>query len=609
MEEEFQFLKCSSCQTEGNCPKLLSCMHTLCSSCLETNGPESHCPICSATLPLGTDNLLFESLQRRIDIYRKIIGAQEAVCDCCKQPAVFWCFECEQLICSKCFEAHKWFLKHEARRMDDLRSESAKDFLEATRKTNNLFCPNPSHRTPILTSIYCRGCSKPICCSCALLDSTHKDQYCAISVEIQLKQEQLVKMTQSLRNQKDIFDTAHRELQSAAASLSQVQLETQELIRSKVRLMMEQIQDKERELLEMVDQQYRRGYEEMARKLTHTDAVLKRIRAGELIVEKMQLYASDQEVLEMYPFIQKALEGLQRELPMDMRPAVQVEFEECKAELQALFARVTEDRDAADPDSTHHAASGGLTVITTDSNSHEESRKPKIQVHSTPMFTFSFDDRMAPSSSSTLKRKAVQTSISCHSPRKAIKEEAGDRYLKTNDELEQDSLDLPGTSSSQPMPRQSQDSPLSPGQGSLVQSPDPIVVISSSEDTDDDTVIPQSFSWGAQDCFSSPGPLPHAGDPPVILFGLWRSRSQRTAARGSLNGPRLRSLRIQARGMEPGSLESALPCPAPTAGKPLERRDGKGGAVLASVPSLIWEGKRGSKLQDPEFLLCPERLL
>ncbi|XP_038602563.1 protein PML isoform X2 [Tachyglossus aculeatus] len=464
MEEEFQFLRCSNCQTEGACPKLLSCMHTLCSSCLEANGPKSCCPVCSATLPLGTNNLLFESLQRRIDVYRKIIGTQEAVCDCCKQSADFWCFECEQLICSKCFEAHKWFLKHEARKMEDLRRESAKDFLEATRKTNNLFCPNP-HPVPILTSIYCRGCSKPICCSCALLDSTHKDQYCAISVEIQLKQEELVKMTQTLRNQRDLFDVAHRELQSAAASLSQVQLETQELIRSKVRLMIEQIQDKERELLEMVDQQYRLGYEEMARKLAHTDAVLKRIRAGELIVEKMQLYASDQEVLEMYPFIQKALEGLQREIPMDMRPAVQVEFEECKAELQALFARVTEDRDAADPDSTHHAASGGLTVITTDSN-------------------------LAPSSSSTLKRKAVQTSISFHGPRKAIKEESGDRHWKTtNDDLEEDSLEQPGPSSSQPIPRQSQNSPLSPGQGSLVQSPDPIVVISSSEDTDDDTVV------------------------------------------------------------------------------------------------------------------------
>ncbi|KAL0601574.1 Protein PML [Plecturocebus cupreus] len=152
-EEEFQFLHCQKCQAEAKCPKLLPCLHTLCSGCLEASGMQ--CPICQAPWPPGADtpaldNVFFESLQRRLSVYRQIVDAQ-AVCTRCKESADFWCFECEQLLCAKCFEAHQWFLKHEARPLAELRNQSVREFLDGTRKTNNIFCSNPNHRTPTLT--------------------------------------------------------------------------------------------------------------------------------------------------------------------------------------------------------------------------------------------------------------------------------------------------------------------------------------------------------------------------------------------------------------------------------------------------------------------------
>ncbi|KAK2103306.1 hypothetical protein P7K49_017162 [Saguinus oedipus] len=151
--EEFQFLRCQKCQAEAKCPKLLPCLHTLCSGCLEASGMQ--CPICQAPWPPGADtpaldNVFFESLQRRLSVYRQIVDAQ-AVCTRCKESADFWCFECEQLLCAKCFEAHQWFLKHEARPLAELRNQSVREFLDGTRKTNNIFCSNPNHRTPTLT--------------------------------------------------------------------------------------------------------------------------------------------------------------------------------------------------------------------------------------------------------------------------------------------------------------------------------------------------------------------------------------------------------------------------------------------------------------------------
>lgn len=152
-EEEFQFLCCQGCKAEAKCPKLLPCLHTLCSGCLEA--PSTQCPICQAPCPQGADesaldNIFFQSLQRRLSVYRQIVDSR-ATCTRCKEPADFWCFECEQLICAKCFEAHQWFLKHEARPLTELRGQSVREFLDSTRKSNNIFCSNPNHRSPTLT--------------------------------------------------------------------------------------------------------------------------------------------------------------------------------------------------------------------------------------------------------------------------------------------------------------------------------------------------------------------------------------------------------------------------------------------------------------------------
>ncbi|XP_058283559.1 protein PML isoform X10 [Hylobates moloch] len=350
-EEEFQFLRCQQCQAEAKCPKLLPCLHTLCSGCLEASGMQ--CPICQAPWPLGADtpaldNVFFESLQRRLSVYRQIVDAQ-AVCTRCKESADFWCFECEQLLCAKCFEAHQWFLKHEARPLAELRNQSVREFLDGTRKTNNIFCSNPNHRTPTLTSIYCRGCSKPLCCSCALLDSSsHSELKCDISAEIQQRQEELDAMTQALQEQDNAFGAVHEQMHAAVGQLGRARAETEELIRERVRQVVAHVRAQERELLEAVDARYQRDYEEMASRLGRLDAVLQRIRTGSALVQRMKCYASDQEVLDMHGFLRQALCRLRQEEPQSLQAAVRTDgFDEFKVRLHDLSSCITQGTDAA----------------------------------------------------------------------------------------------------------------------------------------------------------------------------------------------------------------------------------------------------------------------
>ncbi|KAF6132155.1 PML nuclear body scaffold [Phyllostomus discolor] len=312
------------------------------------------CPICRADQSLRTsgpalDNIFFESLQRRLSVYRQIVDAQ-ARCTRCNETADSWCFECEQLLCARCFEAHQWFLKHEARPLAELRSQSVCEFLDGTRKSNNIFCSNPNHRSPMLTSIYCQGCAKPLCCTCALLDNSHGHLKCDITEEIQQRQEELGSMTQLLERQDLAFDSALAQMRSAISQLGRVRTDTEEVIRAGVRQLVAHVQAQETELLEAVNTRYQREYEKIAGQLGRLDAVLQRIRTGSVLVQRMKRYASDQEVLDMHDFLRKALNALHREEPQSLEATVRTDsFDEFKVRLQDLVSCITQRTDAAVP--------------------------------------------------------------------------------------------------------------------------------------------------------------------------------------------------------------------------------------------------------------------
>ncbi|XP_065415772.1 protein PML isoform X7 [Chrysemys picta bellii] len=404
MEEEFQFLLCQGCRKEPRNPKLLSCLHTLCANCLEENKPVGQCPICRAPIPQASgipdqDNLLFANLQAKLSTYQKIVKGNDLVCDNCGQEGEFWCSDCEEFLCVKCFETHQ--------------------------------------------SIYCRECQKPICCICALLDSRHTGKHCDIKVEIQQRQQELGSMREELKKKEELFQDAYCNLKSKADHLDQVRNETQELIRKRVEQMVQLIREKEQELLEMVERQHHLGNEELEGKLQQTEAVLKRMGASKQLVEKMHLYALDQEVMDLHSFIMGSLEELRKLQPLAVGASVQAGgFAKCKARLQALFERVTGEREAA-PDNSSKVRQ---FCACSDRGGDQPMQH---SLHLWQEFKLSSQDHWlewrAPSLSLPAKRKGVQTEV----PAKVIKTEAdAGKWEQSARKHQQNLLEQPGTSSS-----------------------------------------------------------------------------------------------------------------------------------------------------------------
>ncbi|XP_074925413.1 protein PML isoform X2 [Chelonoidis abingdonii] len=520
MEEEFQFLLCQRCQKEPRNPKLLSCLHTLCTDCLEENKPVGHCPICQSPIPQVSgipdqDNLLFANLQAKLSTYQKIVSSSNLVCDRCKDLAEFWCSECEEFFCIRCFEAHQWFLKkksHETRKVGDLKAESSKQFLQGARKSRILFCSNPTHNDQnyIASSIYCRGCLKPLCCSCALLDSEHSKLYCNIRTEIERRQEELGSLSEELKRKKAHFEDVYKNLKGKADHMDKVRTENQELIQKRVEQMVKLIREKEQELLGMVDRQHCLGNEDLVAKLNQMEAVLKRMGAGEQLVEKMHLYASDQEVMDMQPFIKESLEELMKLQPLAVGASVQAgDFAKCKAKLQALFERVTGEKDAA----SCAAPAAPVTEMSSAKDWPGEFTQLRTrEQHPVPMLTGNIQEThlgMAPLG----KRKPGQAEKAIQTPPKVLKLESPPKVVeRTPSKCDQGLLNWalePGPSTSTPSTNcggapAARGAVLSQELGNTHSEPgdqDFSIIISSSEDTDEDTML-SSMLEGSNDSSS-----------------------------------------------------------------------------------------------------------
>ncbi|XP_035758668.1 protein PML-like, partial [Egretta garzetta] len=149
-------------------------------------------------------------------------------------------------------------------------------------------------------------------------------------------------MSRELKQKRSSFEATYTALKEEASRLDQAQREMRELIRQRVEQLVRLLRQEEEELLGLVEVRQEQGRRELARELQRVEGVLRRMEAGERLVEKMNLYATEQEVMDMQPFIKNSLKELQQLQPPAARDQAQLgDLAECRTRLQALVERVT----------------------------------------------------------------------------------------------------------------------------------------------------------------------------------------------------------------------------------------------------------------------------
>ncbi|XP_041075008.1 protein PML-like isoform X2 [Polyodon spathula] len=314
-----QFLQCGACSCSITSPKLLSCLHSFCQTCLRDQDGSVTCPTCHQTTEKAEvkDNKLLSDLQSKLVILRQIGRGSDLFCSCCNASAGSMCFECEKFLCQKCFEAHQVFTakdSHSVESLESLKEMSFQEFLATARKKRQPYCPDHDKQA---ISIFCRTCSKSICCTCTVL--THKPHdYADIKLEAQLQKHDLTQMSTALLEKEKEFVKICQDLLSLQDHGQHHKKELVEQITASVKEALRKVNQKGEALLEELESLYAVKEVEIKHRIVQMENVLRRIEASRGLVDNMITYAAWKEVMEMQDFVKSAMWQLQSEQPLNL---------------------------------------------------------------------------------------------------------------------------------------------------------------------------------------------------------------------------------------------------------------------------------------------------
>ncbi|RXM95868.1 Protein PML [Acipenser ruthenus] len=165
--------------------------------------------------------------------------------------------------------------------------------------------------------IFCRSCSKSICCTCTVLAHKPHD-YADIKLEAQLQKQDLTQMSTALVEKEKEFAKICQDLLSLQDRSQHHKKELVEQIKASVKEALRKVEEKGEALLEELEGLYTVKEVEIKGRIVQTENVLRRIEASRGLVDNMITYAAWKEVMEMQDFVKSALRQLQSEQPLNM---------------------------------------------------------------------------------------------------------------------------------------------------------------------------------------------------------------------------------------------------------------------------------------------------
>ncbi|XP_077865142.1 E3 ubiquitin-protein ligase TRIM56-like [Saccoglossus kowalevskii] len=178
-ELDDQFLQCPICRKRFEDPKILSCFHTFCESCLlstlQLESDKIECTLCRSEQKLSKggvrslpDNKFINDLSAFVNSKTSKCAAtdQTEYCQGCKTIASGYCITCGDYLCDACGAVHKNMTVSKAHRIVTLQSEEYQTIFGGVSPfLRPIVCPmHPGNEL----KLYCETCKVPICLECAL---------------------------------------------------------------------------------------------------------------------------------------------------------------------------------------------------------------------------------------------------------------------------------------------------------------------------------------------------------------------------------------------------------------------------------------------------------
>ena len=168
--------------------------------------------------------------------------------ECSHFPAINFCHDCSEYICTKCSEAHKHmrhFYSHKVVSINSLHSTISKGTPEKLQVVDReVKCSE--HKDEAL-KLYCSDCHKLVCCNCIVVD--HKDHRYALVVDAApLCKAEVKKKAESVRKISDSLKAAVKSLEESKKKLLDQGTTTERAIDDALDKMVAKMTEKRREL-------------------------------------------------------------------------------------------------------------------------------------------------------------------------------------------------------------------------------------------------------------------------------------------------------------------------------------------------------------------------
>ncbi|XP_002741656.1 tripartite motif-containing protein 2-like [Saccoglossus kowalevskii] len=179
------FLTCAICNNRFNQPKVLSCLHSFCTGCLESyessNGGELECPVCGKDERRSIRDLPHNTLAMGLIDLKTILGSNEATkCNVCDKDAAVRCYDCADFLCEDCEKVHKKMKLGKGHRMTSLQEfiDSISDMQNSLLKRSSLMHPTVcSDHEGFLMEQYCETCDIPVCDKCTTTEHKYPQHH------------------------------------------------------------------------------------------------------------------------------------------------------------------------------------------------------------------------------------------------------------------------------------------------------------------------------------------------------------------------------------------------------------------------------------------------
>ena len=181
-----QYNICQYCDDIYQDPRILSCLHSYCLQCitkLHVEGTTSiTCPTCNQSTTIPDEDV--SSLPRNVrlseetkqdKILCKVTSTSPPPCDSCDENSpIAYCTECDDLLCSVCWQYHQGLKKsrsHSSFTLKEAQNTCRDELIKMLPSSSSSSPMCHDHDNQIL-DLYCQQCTIPVCVKCTII--SHK---------------------------------------------------------------------------------------------------------------------------------------------------------------------------------------------------------------------------------------------------------------------------------------------------------------------------------------------------------------------------------------------------------------------------------------------------